>query len=78
MQSTGSFLKYTSMAFQMIGAILVFVFLGRYIDQHFLVSNQHSITKDLVNRKSFPVYTFVGTILGVGSSLYFALKSLKK
>lgn len=66
-------MKYTSMAFQMIGAILVFVFVGRYLDQHF--------SKEVANNKGgkvFPLFTFLGTILGVASSLYLALKSLKK
>ena len=65
------------MAFQMIGAILVFVFLGRYLDQHFVVFSQAS-QEDYGKLKSFPLFTFVGTILGVASSLYLALKLLKK
>ncbi len=66
-------MKYTSMAFQMIGAILFFVFLGRYLDKN--------LSKNMVSNKSgagFPLFTFFGTILGVASSLYLALKSLKK
>jgi len=66
-------MKYTSMAFQMIGAILVCVFLGRYLDKLFPINEE-----DLGKAKSFPLYTFLGTLLGVTSSLYLAIKSLKK
>ncbi len=72
-QNAGSFMKYTSMAIQMIGAILVCVFLGRFLDGYFV--GEISKTNP---PKSFPLFTFVGTILGVASSLYLALKSLKK
>lgn len=66
-------MKYTSMAFQMIGAILVLVFLGRYLDKN--------LSKNVPSNKSgagFPLFTFLGTIMGVAASLYLALKSLKK
>ncbi len=66
-------MKYTSMAFQMIGAILVCVFIGRYLDGIF--SGDGSSNK---SGKEFPLFTFLGTILGVATSLYLALKSLKK
>ena len=72
-ENAGGFLKYTSMAFQMIASILVCVFLGHFLDQKFGVrksSLDHSI--------SFPLYTFIGTIVGVATSLYLALKSIKK
>lgn len=71
------FLKYSSMAFQMIGAILVCVFLGRYLDKHFPIFN-HIKKEDLKAVRSFPLFTFLGTLLGVISSLYLAIKSLKK
>ena len=71
------FMKYTSMAFQMIGAILFFVFLGRFLDKHFGII-KYANKEDWGKAKQFPIYTFIGSILGVASSLYLALKSLKK
>jgi F0F1-type ATP synthase assembly protein I len=73
-ENTRGFLKYTSMAFQMIATILVFLFLGKFLDGRFTEStslngNQH---------KAFPIFTFAGSILGVATSLYLILKTLKK
>ncbi len=70
-------MKYSSMAFQMIGAILVCVFLGRYLDKHFPIFNNFN-KEDLREAKVFPLFTFLGTLIGVSSSLYLAIKSLKK
>ena len=72
-ENAGGFLKYTSMAFQMIASILVCVFLGHFLDQKFGVRKS-----SLDNSNSFPLYTFIGTIVGVSTSLYLALKSIKK
>ncbi len=72
-ENAGGFLKYTSMAFQMIASILVCVFLGRYLDTQFI--NDPSEIEDIHH---FPLFTFIGTLVGVAASLYLALKSLKK
>lgn len=72
-ENAGGFLKYTSMAFQMIASILVCVFLGHFLDQKVVVQKS-----SLDHSNSFPLYTFIGTILGVATSLYLALKSIKK
>ena len=71
-ENAGGFLKYTSMAFQMIAAILVCVFLGRYLDSKFIDTLEEE------DYQHFPLFTFIGTLVGVASSLYLALKSLKK
>ncbi|MFN5889884.1 MAG: AtpZ/AtpI family protein [Bacteroidota bacterium] len=63
--SSREFMKYTSMAFQMIGSILVFVFMGYFID--------NSWAKQQLG---FPVFTIVGTLLGVAASLYLILKKI--
>ena len=76
-REAAGFMKYTSMAFQMIGAILFFIFLGRFLDKHLGVI-KHTNKDNWDNAKPFPLYTFIGSILGVASSLYLALKSLKK
>jgi F0F1-type ATP synthase assembly protein I len=61
------------MAFQMIASILVCVFLGHFLDQKLGVQKS-----SLDHSNSFPLYTFIGTIVGVATSLYLALKSIKK
>ena len=73
-ENTRGFLKYTSMAFQMIATILVFLFLGKFLDSRFSVSTNLNGN----HHKVFPIFTFVGAILGVAASLYLILKSLKK
>jgi F0F1-type ATP synthase assembly protein I len=52
--------RYTSVAFEMIATVLLFVFVGRWVDStcHF----------------SFPLGTFLGSLLGVGACLYVILK----
>ena len=64
-ESSRDFMKYTSMAFQMIASILVFVFMGFFIDNAWAKS-----------QLGFPVFTIVGTLLGVGASLYLILKKI--
>lgn len=64
------------MAFQMIGSILIFVFLGHYLDSKFQVLVDE--VEELHKNKEFPFFTFLGTLIGVASSLYLAIKSLKK
>jgi F0F1-type ATP synthase assembly protein I len=73
-ENSRGFLKYTSMAFQMIATILVFLLLGKFLDGRFTVSP--SSNSNL--HKAFPFFTFLGTILGVTASLYLILKTLKK
>ena len=57
-----SFLQYTSMSFQMLGTILIFVFAGRWLD-HWL-------------ELSFPVFTLVFVLLGVFGSMYSFIRKL--
>lgn len=64
-ESSRDFLKYTSMAFQMIASILVFVFMGFFIDNAWAKA-----------QLGFPVFTIVGTLLGVGASLILILKKI--
>ncbi|MEY4897033.1 MAG: putative F0F1-ATPase subunit Ca2+/Mg2+ transporter [Bacteroidota bacterium] len=54
------FAKYTGIAFQMIGTILLITYLGYLLDQWLLLA--------------FPVGILLGVLLGVGSSLYLILK----
>lgn len=52
-------MKYSGMAFQMIGVMLVFVFGGIYLDGWFGIS---------------PVLTVLMSLIGVAAGLYVALK----
>jgi F0F1-type ATP synthase assembly protein I len=54
------FAKYTGIAFQMIGTILLITYLGYLLDQWLLLA--------------FPVGILLGVLLGVGGSLYLILK----
>lgn len=63
-KNNSGFLKYSFLAFQMISSILVFVFLGRYIDTF--------------KWTSFPIFTVTGVFLGLGVSLYQVFNSIKQ
>lgn len=54
------FLKYTGMATQMAITILAGVFGGRKLDEYLVLET--------------PVFTLIGSILGVGMALYFLIK----
>jgi len=73
-ENTRGFLKYTSMAFQMIATILVFLFMGRYLDNRFVFSSGLKNGHHTV----FPLFTFICTLLGLSASLYLIIKYLKK
>jgi hypothetical protein len=52
------------MAFQMIATILIFTFLGRYIDTFKIID--------------FQIFTVVGVMLGLSVALYNGFKSIKQ
>jgi F0F1-type ATP synthase assembly protein I len=54
------FIKYSGMATQMAITILAGVFGGRELDAKFAMET--------------PVFTLVGSLLGVGAALYFLIK----
>ena len=62
-QALNQYLKYSSMAFQMIGIIGVFTFIGYKIDESY-------------NNKT-QIITGIASLLGVIVSLYLILRSLK-
>ena len=62
-QALNQYLKYSSMAFQMIGIIGVFSFIGYKIDESY-------------NNKT-QIITGMASLLGVIVSLYLVLRSLK-
>ena len=55
------YLKYSSLAFQMIAIIMVGVFGGIKLD-------------NLVQKIEFPLFTFVLTIFGIVLAIYYAIK----
>lgn len=58
------FLRFASMAFQMVATILLFTFLGRYIDTFNVVQ--------------FNLFTVLGVLLGLSISLYQGFKSVSQ
>lgn len=63
-KSNLGFLRFASMAFQMIATILIFTFLGRYIDTYNIID--------------FQIFTVVGVLLGLSIALYQGFKSIKQ
>lgn len=62
LNQTGSFLRYSSLALQMILTMLVFVAGGYYLDKWL--------------QTSFPWFTLFLTLAGVAGSLYNAIRKL--
>ncbi len=58
------YVRYSSLAFQMLAIILIGVFGGMKLDQ--------------IIRWDFPVFTVVLSILGVFGSMFFAVRDLLK
>jgi hypothetical protein len=63
-KSNLGFMRFASMAFQMIAIILVFTFLGKYIDTYKIID--------------FQIFTVVGVLLGLSIALYQGFKSIKQ
>ena len=63
-QQPNAILRYSGMATQMAIIILVFVFVGRWLDGHFATEK--------------PFYTAGLTVLGVVLSVYYMIKDLMK
>jgi len=61
---SNAYLKYSGMAFQMIAVMLIFLFLGRFLDQNF---------------NTEPILTAICTILGVFIAIaFFMIQILKE
>lgn len=59
-----SLVRYSAMATQMAAIILVFMFIGMWLDSHFESENS--------------IYTAILTIVGVVLSMYYMIKDLLK
>jgi ATP synthase protein I len=63
-QSLNALARYSGMAFQMAATIIVFLFLGKWID-----SKVHL---------KFPMFTAILSILGVFIGVYFVIRDILK
>ncbi len=61
----GKYLQLTSVAFQMLAIMLIFIWLGKKADEKW-------------NSSETNYFTLIGTLVGLGVSLYFILQQLKK
>jgi len=59
------YLQLTSIAFQMMAVMLVFIWLGKKADEKW-------------NSSETDYFTLIGTLVGLGVSLYLILQQLKK
>jgi len=59
------YLQLTSIAFQMMAVMLVFIWLGKKADEKW-------------NSSGTDYFTLIGTLVGLGVSLYLILQQLKK
>ncbi len=64
LRKSGNFIRFTGLAFQMIGTILFFLWLGVKLDQW--------------AGMKFPVFKLVMILAGVGGSMYYAIKEVSK
>lgn len=63
--SLNKYLQLTSIGFQMMATMFVFIWLGSKADEKWNTSETN-------------YFTLLGTLLGLGISLYFILQQLKK
>ncbi|MPR35684.1 AtpZ/AtpI family protein [Salmonirosea aquatica] len=63
-RSTNTYMKYSSLAFQMLGTIVVFTYGGYKLDEW-----QHN---------KVPVWTLVLSLVSIAGSLYLFIKSVTK
>lgn len=61
-KQVNKYIHLTSLGFQMMAVIFVFVWIGKWADGH------------LATEKSY--FTALGSLLGLGASLYLVLKQL--
>lgn len=57
------YVKYSGMAFQMIGMIVICTFGGLWLDKKIAIN--------------LPIFTLLGILIGIAASLYHVLKKLK-
>jgi len=63
-RSLNALARYSGMAFQMAATIIIFLFLGKWLDAKFPMK--------------FPLFTTVLTILGVFIGMYFVIRDILK
>ena len=63
-QRTNSYVRYSSLAFQMLGTILLFTYAGYKLDEW--------------QQNKVPVWTLILSLLSIGGSLYMFIRGLPK
>lgn len=63
-KSVNKYLQLTGIAFQMMAIMLIFIWLGRKADENWNTSQTN-------------YFTLLGTLVGLGVSLYLILRQLK-
>lgn len=63
-KSVNKYLQLSGIAFQMMAIMLVFIWLGRKADERWNISETN-------------YFTLLGTLVGLGASLYLILQQLK-
>jgi len=63
-KQVNKYIQLTGIAFQMMAIMLVFIWLGRKADEHWNTSETN-------------YFTLLGTLFGLGASLYLILRQLK-
>ena len=61
----GKYVQLTGIGFQMMATMFVFIWLGRKADEKWAAPDQH-------------YFALIGTLLGLGVSLYLILQQLKR
>jgi len=63
-KQVNKYLQLTSLGFQMMAVIFVFVWIGKWADGHFETAKNY--------------FTALGSLVGLAASLYLVLKQLKQ
>jgi F0F1-type ATP synthase assembly protein I len=64
LKSSSRFLKFSAMAMQMLGTILIFTYAGYKLDN--------------LQANATPIWTLVLSLTGIGGSLYLMIRSISK
>lgn len=62
-KNENNYLKYSTLGLQMVAFVVVFTFIGRFLDQFF--------------QFQFPVFTLILIMIGLFGALYYMIKKLK-
>lgn len=63
-RSLNALARYSGMAFEIAASIIIFLYIGKWLDNKFLMK--------------YPLFTVVFTIIGVFAGVYFVIRDLLK